>query len=403
MQKDTYSFARECYIMAKPASAKCNLACHYCYYLEKGNLYQQFPNHDMSEELLEKFVSQYIGMQTTNQVLFTWHGGEPLLRPLSFYQKAIELQKKYAEGKTIDNSIQTNGTLLTPEWCKFLHNNHWLVGLSIDGPEEMHNRFRTNRNQRGSFKRVMEAIRMLQYYDVEWNAMATVNSYNVKHPLEFYHFFRKIGCHYLQFTPIVERITLHEDGRHLATPDDQNPSVASFSVAAREWGEFCCAIFDEWVRQDVGTTFVQMFDATLANWLGMVPGVCTLAKECGHAGIIEANGDVYSCDHFVFPQYKLGNIHSQTLIELMYGIQQNTFSSRKCHNLPHQCKQCQWLFACHGECPRNRFAHTADGEPGLNYLCEGYRHFFAHVAPYMQTMADLYKQGRAPSDIMGMI
>lgn len=403
MQKDTFSFARDCYIMAKPASAKCNLACHYCYYSEKANLYQDSAAKEMSEELLEEFVRQYIRMQTTDHVLFTWHGGEPLLRPLAFYKKAQALQRKYACGKHIDNCLQTNGTLLTPEWCKFLHNNRWLVGVSIDGPEDMHNHFRTNYHGIGSYNKVMDGIRMLQYYNVEWNAMATVNSFNVKQPLAFYRFFKRINSPFIQFTPIVERTTFYEDGRHLSDPDENDSPVESFSVTPDEWGDFCCAIFDEWVRHDVGKIFVQLFDATLANWVGLTPGVCSLAEECGHAGIIEANGDVYSCDHFVFPDYKLGNIRKDNLIGLMYGLQQNQFSARKKLLLPNQCKQCRWLFACHGECPRNRFCKSEDGERGLNYLCKGYKKFFSHVAPYMDTMASLYQQGLPPADIMQML
>lgn len=396
-------FQRECYIMAKPVSAACNLACHYCYYLEKANLYQHEPTNLMSDQMLEEFTRQYIEMQTTDHVLFTWHGGEALMRPIEFYEKALALQQKYAGGKHIDNCIQTNGTLLTPEWCKFFHRNHWLVGLSIDGPQEAHDAYRKNRHGRPSFQRVMEGIRMLQLYEVEWNALAVVNNINVKKPKEFYNFFKQIKCPYIQFTPIVERIVLHNDGRHLATPDDQALYMAPFSVTPQEWGDFCCAVFDEWVRHDVGEVFVQLFDATLANWLGMTPGVCSLAPECGHAGIIEANGDVYSCDHFVFPEYKLGNIHRNTLLEMMYGKQQSQFSARKRLALPSQCRECKWQFACHGECPKNRFCTTANGEPGLNYLCAGYRKFFEHVAPQMQIMAKLYQEGRPCSDIMQMM
>lgn len=400
MQKETHSFARECYIMAKPASAQCNLACHYCYYLEKNNLYHNLPHNEMTLEMLEEFTRQYIEMQTTDHVLFTWHGGEPLLRPLSFYRQALAFQQKYAGGRHIENSIQTNGTLLTPEWCKFLRQNNWLVGLSIDGPQSIHDTYRLNRHGRGSFKRVMEKIQMLQYYGVEWNAMAVVNNQTAQHPLEFYRFFKQINCPYIQFTPVVERIELHTDGRHLATADDETTYVAPFSVGAKEWGDFCCTIFDEWVRHDVGKVYIQLFDATLANWLGLTPGVCSLAAECGHAGVIEANGDVYSCDHFVFPEHRLGNIKSHTLLQMMYGSQQQQFSTRKRLALPHQCRQCQWQFACHGECPRNRFCLTADGEPGLNYLCQGYKTFFSHVAPYMETMANLYRQGLPPAAIM---
>lgn len=388
--------------MTKPVSAACNLACHYCYYLEKNNLYRSEPTNLMSVEMLEEFTRQYIEMQTTDHVLFTWHGGEALMRPIEFYEQALKFQKQYAGGKHVENCIQTNGTLLTPEWCKFFHRNKWLVGLSIDGPQDAHDAYRKNRHGRPSFQRVMEGIRMLQMYNVEWNALAVVNDINVKKPVEFYNFFKKIKCQYIQFTPIVERIAIHDDGRHLATPDEASDYMAPFSITPEEWGKFCCAVFDEWIKEDVGRVFVQLFDATLANWLGMTPGVCSLASECGHAGIIEANGDVYSCDHFVFPEYKLGNIKSNTLLEMMYGQNQSHFSARKRLALPKQCQECKWQFACHGECPKNRFCSTPDGEPGLNYLCAGYRNFFEHVAPQMEVMANLYKQGRPCSDIMQM-
>lgn len=400
MNNETYSLGRECYIMAKPIGARCNLACHYCYYLEKANMYSAETQKEMSMAMLEEFTRQYIEMQSTGHVLFTWHGGEPLLRSVDFYEKALELQRKYANGKQIENCIQTNGTLLTPEWCKFLHKNKWLVGLSIDGPQAMHDAYRQNRHGRPSHKRVMEAIRMMQLYGVEWNALAVVNNLNVKKPLEFYNFFKQAGCQYIQFTPVVERIVLHDDGRHLANVDEQSSYLAPFSVGAEEWGRFLCAVFDEWVRKDVGKVYVQMFDATLANWLGVMPGVCTLARDCGHAGVIETNGDVYSCDHFVFPEYRLGNIKDKGLVSLMYGKKQSDFSARKRLLLPRQCKECKWVFACHGECPRNRFCKTPDGESGLNYLCQGYRSFFHHVAPYMETMAGLYRQGLPPAQIM---
>ena len=380
-------FARPLYVMLKPVGAACNLACNYCYYLEKSNLYKHQPKRQMSEELLERFVKDYIEAQTMNEVVFTWHGGEPTLRPLSFYQMAVELQKKYVRGRIIHNSLQTNGTLLTDEWCRFLKENNWLVGISIDGPEELHDRYRRDSQGKPSWKRVMEGIRLLQHYGVEWNAMAVVNRYNADHPQAFYRFFKSIGCQYIQFTPIVERNVQHADGRHLASINDADDApVTDFSVTPEQWGSFLCGLFDEWVKQDIGRVFVQIFDSMLANWVGVAPGSCIYAKECGHAGVMEYNGDVYSCDHFVFPQYKLGNINEHTLIEMLYGEKQRRFSQLKYNKLPRQCKECRWAFACHGECPKNRFVNDRYGNPGLNYLCEGYRRFFEHIAPTMDEM-----------------
>ena len=397
-------FARPLYVMLKPAGALCNLACDYCYYLEKAKLYQDNPKHVMSDELLEKFIEEYINSQTSPNVLFTWHGGETLMRPLAFYQKALELQKKYAKGRQIDNCLQTNGTLLTDEWCRFLHDNGWLVGISIDGPQEFHDEYRKNKLGRPSFVKVMQGINLLKKHNVEWNAMAVVNDYNADYPLEFYHFFKELDCHYIQFAPIVERLAPHADGRHLAAVDeDSKEGLADFSVTTRQWGNFLCTIFDEWVRHDVGNYYIQLFDSTLANWVGEQPGVCTLAKTCGHAGVMEFNGDVYSCDHFVFPQYKLGNIYSKTLVEMMYGERQQKFGLAKRDALPTQCKECPYLFACNGECPKNRFCKTKDGEPGLNYLCQGYYRFFDHVAPYMDFMKRELQAKRAPANVMEAI
>ena len=380
-------FARPLYVMLKPVGAACNLTCNYCYYLEKSNLYKHQPKRQMSEELLERFVKDYIEAQTMNEVVFTWHDGEPTLRPLSFYQKAVELQKKYAGGRVIHNSLQTNGTLLTDEWCRFLKENNWLVGISIDGPEELHDRYRRDSQGKPSWKRVMEGIRLLQHYGVEWNAMAVVNRYNADHPQAFYRFFKSIGCQYIQFTPIVERNVQHADGRHLASINDADDApVTDFSVTPEQWGSFLCGLFDEWVKQDIGKVFVQIFDSMLANWVGVAPGTCIYAKECGHAGVMEFNGDVYSCDHFVFPQYKLGNINEHTLIEMLYGEKQRRFSQLKYNKLPRQCKECRWAFACHGECPKNRFVNDRYGNPGLNYLCAGYRRFLEHIAPTMDEM-----------------
>ena len=397
-------FAKPLYVMLKPAGAHCNLACKYCYYLEKNNLYQNSHRHLMSDEMLEQFTREYIEAQTMPQVLFTWHGGEPLMRSIDFYKKALALQKKYAHGKQIDNVIQTNGTLLTDEWCEFFAKNHWLVGISIDGPQEYHDHYRVTPAGKPSWEKVMQGIQLLKKHRVEWNAMAVVNAYNAEHPLEFYHFFRDNGCQYLQFTPIVERLTEHEDGRTLASlADDREIPLTDASVTPQQWGNFLCTIFDDWVRHDVGKTFVEIFDCTLANWMGVLPGICAYSKECGHAGVMEHNGDVYSCDHFVFPEYKLGNIRDQSLIDMLYGEKQQAFSRLKHTSLPRQCKECDMEFACHGECPKNRFEKDKYGEPGLNYLCQGYYQYYTHVAPYMDFMKRELLAQRPPANIMNVL
>lgn len=394
-------FAKPLYVMLKPAGAHCNLACKYCYYLEKNNLYDKSHRHIMTDEMLEQFTREYIEAQTMPQVLFTWHGGEPLMRSIDFYKKALALQKKYARGRRIDNVIQTNGTMLTDEWCEFFAQNNWLVGISIDGPQEYHDHYRLTTTGNPSWQKVMHGIELLKKHHVEWNAMAVVNAYNADHPLEFYHFFKDNGCQYLQFTPIVERLTKHQDGRTLASlADDKEIPLADFSVTPELWGNFLCAIFDEWVRNDVGKMFVEIFDCTLANWMGVLPGICAYSKNCGHAGVMEHNGDVYSCDHFVFPEYKLGNIRDHTLIEMLYGDKQHAFSRLKHTSLPRQCKECDMEFACHGECPKNRFEKDKYGEPGLNYLCKGYYQYYSHVAPYMDFMKRELQAQRPPANIM---
>ena len=389
-------FARPIYVMLKTVGAHCNLACKYCYYLEKANLYEQAeevsihePKGFMDEKLLEQFTKEYIEIQTVPQVLFTWHGGEPLLLPISYYEKALDFQRKYGRGKQIDNVIQTNGTLLTDEWCAFLKKNHFLVGISIDGAQTYHDHYRTNKQGKASWEKVMRGIELLNKHGVEWNGMATVNAYNVKHPVEFYHFFKEIGCKYIQFAPIVER--------------DNQLVLTEESITPDEWGDFLITIFDEWVRNDVGEYFVEIFDCILANWVGEAPGICIFGKECANVGVMERNGDVYSCDHFVFPEYKLGNIKSDSLISMFYGDKQQQFAKLKSRSLPQQCQECNFLFACHGECPKNRFVKDRYGNPGLNYLCQGYHQFLTHAAPYMEWMKNEYLIGGAPANIMAAI
>ena len=369
-------FGSPLYVMLKPVGSRCNLACQYCYYLDKGKLYPK--QEPLSEELLETFIRQYIEAQTMPEVLFTWHGGEPLLQPLSFYRKALELQQRYARGRQIDNCLQTNGTLLTDEWCEFLRENRFLVGISIDGPQTYHDAYRCR-----SFDKVMRGIRLLQKHNVEWNAMATVNHLNADDPVGFYRFFKEIGCQFLQFTPVVERVSQWDT-----------------SVTPEQWGRFLCGVYDEWKQKDIGQIFVQLFDATLANWAGEPPGICSMSPTCGRAAVMEANGDVYSCDHFVFPEYRLGNIRQQSLTEMLYGERQQQFGRNKHAGLPRQCRECRFLFACHGECPKNRFLKDKYGEPGLNYLCKGYQQFFAHVATDMDFMKAELDAGRSPANLM---
>jgi uncharacterized protein len=340
--------------------------------MEKKYLYRRQTDLMMSETTLERFIRQYFLAQTQRDILFTWHGGEPLLRGLSFYKKALSLQKQYARGFHVENSLQTNGVLLNDEWCTFFKENNFLIGISIDGPEHCHNHYRLYHDGRPTFHKALDAINLLKKHGIKFNIMATVNNYNADYPLAFYRFFKSIDCRYIQFSPVVETV---------------NSELAAWNVSAAQWGKFLITLFDEWIKQDVGTYFIQYFDATLANWIGVKPGICTLGRTCGHAGVAEFNGDIYSCDHFVHNEYKLGNIYTQTLVEIMYSERQLKFGIDKYDTLPAQCKQCQYLFACYGECPKNRIIKTKDGEDGLNYLCEGYYNFFEHVAPYMDFMA----------------
>ena len=396
----SFAFSRPLYVLLKPAGARCNLRCRYCYYLEKDHLYAGNDAHFMSERLLEKFIADYMQAQTTPEVLFTWHGGEALLRPIAFYERALQLQRRYARGRQVVNSIQTNGTLLTPEWCEFLRENGFLVGISIDGPRNVHDAYRRTSADGPSFDRVMQGLQLLKEHHVEWNALAVVNNLNVEKPREFYRFFKDIGCQYLQFAPIVERIVSRDDGLTLAPGMQEGGRLTSHSITPSQWGRFLCELFDEWVVADVGSIFVQIFDATLANWVGVTPGICSLSAHCGHAAVMEHNGDVYSCDHFVFPEYRLGNLNEKTITEMVYSPQQQRFAQMKTAMLPRQCRECPFLFACHGECPKNRFMRDKYGNAGLNYLCEGYRQFFSHVTPHMNFMRRELQAGRPPANIM---
>lgn len=388
------------YLMAKPIGAVCNLNCSYCYYLEKELLYENRKSYQMSDQLLERFVKEYIEAQPIPNVSFTWHGGESLLRDVEFYKKALRYQKMYAKGRQVENCIQTNGVLLNDDWCEFFAENNFLVGVSIDGPEHCHDIYRKNKGGKGTFREVMRGIELLKKHGVEFNTMSVINNYNARYPLEVYCFLKEIGSKYLQFSPVVERIAIGEK-LSLQTPESerQNVKIAEWSVAPEQFGDFYIKIFDEWVKKDVGETFVQLFDATLAGFVGVEPGVCYFTKRCGHAAVMEFNGDVYSCDHFVFPEHRLGNIYQTPFLTMMLSEQQVAFGEKK-RMLPTQCLECKFLSVCNGECPKNRFVSTKEGEPNVNYLCEGYKSFFSHVEPYMRFMAKELAANRPPANVM---
>lgn len=394
--------------MAKPIGPLCNLNCSYCYYLEKRALYGTPGSWRMPEDILEQYVRQYIQSQPTPEVHFAWQGGEPTLIGLEFFRKVVELQKIYAAGKTITNALQTNGTLLDDSWCEFLARHKFLVGVSVDGPRELHDAYRQDKHGKPTFASVMGSVARLRKHHVDFNTLTAVNRRNSYRPLEVYRFLKEIGSTYMQFIPVVERrrrTKLQKQALTFAQPIDpglgvEQISVTGWSVDAAQYGRFLCAIFEEWVCRDVGRTFVQLFDATLGRWLGSSAGPCVFAKTCGTAVVLEHGGDVYSCDHYVYPAYRLGNIMRESLSSMMSLHSQIAFGQAKADALPQYCRQCSVRFACNGGCPKHRFCRAPDGEMGLSYLCNAYKRFFAYTAPYMQTMARLVTNGYEASEIM---
>jgi uncharacterized protein len=384
------------HVLAKPTGAICNLDCEYCFFLSKEALYPG-DRFRMADDLLDAYLRQLLESQRVPEVTVAWQGGEPTLMGVDFFRRAVELAERYRRpDQVVHHTIQTNATLLTDEWCELLAAHDFLVGVSIDGPRELHDRYRVDKRGGPTFDKVVAGLDLLKRHGVEWNVLATVNAANQDHPLDFYRFFRDdLGARFIQLIPIVERDN--------DTGFQEGDTVTDRSVEPEAWGRFLIAVFDEWVRRDVGEVFVSHFDAALASWLGVRPAMCVFGETCGDAVALEHNGDLYSCDHFVEPAHLVGNIGRTHLVELMASPRQRSFGEAKRDTLPNQCRVCDVRFACHGECPKNRFVLTADGEPGLNYLCAGYLSFFHHVDGPMRLMADLLRRGRYADEVMTVL
>lgn len=400
--------------MAKAIGPICNLDCKYCFYLEKEQLYPENEKWKMSDERLEVFVRDYIAAQPGPDVTFAFQGGEPTLLGVNYFRKVVAFQKQYAQGKTIANAFQTNGTLLNDEWGAFLAENNFLVGLSIDGPEDAHNANRVDKKGRDSYKDVIRGLNILRKHKVEFNTLTCVNSVTVQHPKRIYKFLKSIGSKYIQFIPIVERevdTTAAKLGLDFAAPPDletppanrEAPRMSAHAVPAAAYGDFLCKIFDTWIKRDVGKVYVQLFDVALGKWLGDSGGLCYFSETCGRALAMEHDGDLYTCDHYVYPKYKLGNLMNTSLGSLADSPMAKAFGEAKRDRLPKYCRDCSVRFACNGECPKHRFTYTPDGEWGLNYLCPAYKQFFRHIDPAMKIMADLYRQQRPPAEVMEIL
>jgi uncharacterized protein len=388
------------HVLAKPTGAACNLACAYCFFLDKELLYPG-SRFRMSDEVLEAYIQQLVQAHRTPQVTVAWQGGEPTLMGLEFYRRAIELQKRYARpGMTFENTMQTNGTLLDDEWCRFFKENNYLIGISIDGPGWLHDTYRLDRGGQPTFDRVMKGLRLLQKHGVEHNILVAVNRTNADHPKEVYRFLRdEAKASWIQLIPVIERID--DRGRTFLQKGTQ---LSQRSVRPEQWGRFLIRTFDEWVRHDVGQVYVQTFEAAVRNWLRMPSsGMCVFEATCGLGLALEHNGDLYACDHFVEPDYLLGNIMTTNMIQMVTSEQQRRFGLAKRDALPRACRECAVVFACHGECPKNRFAMTEDGEPGLNYLCAGWKAFFHRADEPLRTVAMLMRMGRPASEVMRIL
>lgn len=387
--------------MIKPIGSVCNLDCHYCYYLDKAELYD---NHQpkMNYELLEHYVQQYIESNEVPEITFIWHGGEPLLAGLDYFKKAVEFQEKHKGEKTIINSLQTNATLINREWCEFFKEHNFLIGVSIDGPKDIHDAYRLDKGGRPTFDKIIKAIELMAEVGVEYNTLSTINNLSEGRGREVYRFLMSLGSHYMQFLPVVEHVKYFDgvDRPIIVPPNTKGSQFAEWSVTPKGFGQFMNDIFDDWVMKDVGQYYVQLFDVALGQWAGIPSGLCSFSETCGDALIVEHNGDVYSCDHYVYPEYKLGNILEDNIVDMVKSPAQFKFGVEKRNSLPRECVRCQWHFACRGECPKHRFATTASGEPNLNALCEGYKMFFSHVEPYMKFMTECLSNQQPPALVM---
>lgn len=391
-----------CHVMAKPTGSVCNIDCTYCFYLEKEALYpERNTNWRMSDETLEAFVQQHIAAQHGSQVTFAWQGGEPTMMGLPFFRRVVELCEKYAGGKQIDHALQTNGLLLNDEWARFFAQNRFLIGLSIDGPEVLHNQYRVNRAGKGTHDRVMAAMALLKAHNVTFNTLTVVGKHNVGHAREVYEFLLSAGSRHIQFIPLVERMSTQDSTLlNLVMPGESAATLAPWTVPAWQYGDFLSQIFDIWVRRDVEFVSVQMFDVALAAWMGQPPVLCVHSQTCGHAFAMEANGDLYNCDHYVYPEHLLGNIHQQSISELNNSERAIAFGQAKNDTLTPDCRRCEFRPVCHGGCPKHRFAVSPSGHPGHNYLCAGYKHFFRHITPTMNMWQSILQQGYPPATIM---
>ena len=389
------------YSMLKPAGSACNLDCTYCYYLDKALQYGG-KQAIMKPDLLESYIRQYIEANDVDTVTFCWHGGEPTLLGVDYYRRAVALQQKYAGGKTIENTIQTNGTLIDKQWCDFFAQNRFLVGISLDGPQDIHDAFRKTKGQGPTFKSVMQSVKLMKSCGVEYNTLSVVNRKCEKRGAEIYRFFRdEVGSRYMQFLPAVEHV-VDRPGFHrpvIVSPETAGARPAPWSVSAEGYGQFLCDVFDVWVRSDVGESYVQIFDATLANYVGAMPGVCSMAATCGDQLVVEHNGDVYTCDHFVYPEYLLGNIREKSLKELYDLQKRRDFGLAKRNALPDECLRCRFWQLCHGECPKHRFIEMPDGSR-KNVLCEAFKRFFAHSEPYFLYMKERLLAHESPAWVM---